>query len=236
MHHELTILTLTAASLGFFHTLLGPDHYIPFVVMAKARKWSCLKTVIVTFLCGIGHVGSSVVLGLAGVALGIAVSRLEGFEAIRGSWAGWFLSAFGLVYSCYGIRQVFKNKPHTHLHDHGDGQSHFHRHTHQAEHAHPHAVEGRFEYTPWILFVIFIFGPCEPLIPLVMYPAAQHHFFAVVMLTAVFSAVTLATMLAVVLVGVFGLNFISLKRFERFGHALAGMAILICGVAVQCGL
>lgn len=60
MSQELTILTITAASIGLFHTLLGPDHYLPFIVMAKAGKWSLFKTAWVTFLCGIGHVGSSI--------------------------------------------------------------------------------------------------------------------------------------------------------------------------------
>jgi nickel/cobalt exporter len=79
MSQELTILTITAVSMGFFHTLFGPDHYIPFIVMAKARKWSLIKTSCITFLCGVGHIGSSVLLGMIGVALGIAVTKLAFF-------------------------------------------------------------------------------------------------------------------------------------------------------------
>jgi len=33
MSNELMILLVTAASIGFFHTLLGPDHYLPFIVI-----------------------------------------------------------------------------------------------------------------------------------------------------------------------------------------------------------
>ena len=54
--HELTVVTITAASIGLFHTLLGPDHYLPFIVMAQARKWSLVKTTCITALCGAGHV------------------------------------------------------------------------------------------------------------------------------------------------------------------------------------
>jgi hypothetical protein len=64
---ELKALVITAASLGFFHTLLGPDHYLPFIMMSWARGWSGLKTGLITFLCGLGHICSSVVLGLIGV-------------------------------------------------------------------------------------------------------------------------------------------------------------------------
>jgi len=37
MSHDLAILTITAASLGLVHTLLGPDHYLPFVVLPFAH-------------------------------------------------------------------------------------------------------------------------------------------------------------------------------------------------------
>ena len=60
MNSQIFILSLTAASIALIHTIFGPDHYLPFVVLSKARKWSNLKTVWITILCGIGHVGSSV--------------------------------------------------------------------------------------------------------------------------------------------------------------------------------
>jgi hypothetical protein len=49
MNQELGILLITAVSIEFFHTLFGPDHYVPFIAMSKARNWSTLKT---TILCG----------------------------------------------------------------------------------------------------------------------------------------------------------------------------------------
>ncbi|MFC1674536.1 hypothetical protein ACFL1K_01385 [Candidatus Omnitrophota bacterium] len=42
MPKEMVILTGTALSIGFLHTLFGPDHYLPFIVMSKARQWSML--------------------------------------------------------------------------------------------------------------------------------------------------------------------------------------------------
>ena len=40
--------SILGASLGFVHTVLGPDHYIPFIFMAKARKWTMRKTSLIT--------------------------------------------------------------------------------------------------------------------------------------------------------------------------------------------
>jgi hypothetical protein len=71
---ELNALIVAAASIGFFHTLLGPDHYVPFAMMSWSRKWSWSKTALITLLCGLGHIAGSVILGLVGVSLGWLLS------------------------------------------------------------------------------------------------------------------------------------------------------------------
>jgi len=233
MSQEIILLAITAASIGFFHTLFGPDHYVPFIVMGKSRRWSMPRTALITLLCGIGHVGSSVVLGLLGIALGAVVGKLEVFESMRGEWAAWALIAFGLMYFVYGVRQAVRNKPHTHRHLHGDGSAHVHEHVHQEVHAHVHGEPVLAQPVPWALFVIFILGPCEPLIPILMYPAAQQSVSGMIYVAAIFSLVTVTTMLGIVLLGVYGLSFVPMRRMARFSHAMAGLAILLCGCAIQ---
>jgi nickel/cobalt transporter (NicO) family protein len=233
MPSGLTVLLIAAASIGFFHTLFGPDHYLPFIVMSKARKWSLTKTALITILCGIGHIGSSVVLGLVGIAMGIAVNKLELVESFRGNLAAWALIAFGLVYFVWGLRRAFRNKPHHHIHAHIDGGTHMHAHIHTEEHLHIHQKEGVVNITPWILFTIFLFGPCEPLVPILMYPAAQDSVYGLVLVTIVFGSVTILTMLSVVLATTLGVTFLPMKHVERYSHALAGAAIFLCGIAIQ---
>ena len=233
MSPELTILAGTAAFLGFFHTLTGPDHYLPFIVMAKARKWPLVKTVWITLLCGMGHVGSSVVLGLIGVALGTAVTNLTNIESFRGNLAAWALIAFGLVYFIWGMRRAWKNQPHEHIHFHTNGHPHTHVHVHTEEHAHIHETEKAGSITPWVLFTIFVFGPCEPLIPILMYPAAKENTSGLVLVTLIFGAATILTMLSIVVLSSWGLSRFPLKKAERFTHALAGAAICLCGLAIQ---
>ncbi|MFH1784610.1 MAG: sulfite exporter TauE/SafE family protein [bacterium] len=233
MTGELKLLTLTAASIGFFHTLMGPDHYLPFIVMAKARQWSMMKTTLITVLCGLGHVLSSIVLGLIGVMLGVAVTRLEIIESFRGNIAAWALIAFGLIYFIWGLRQAWRGKSHMHIHNHGEEDAHNHEHNHTNAHIHVHDSQKSQSITPWVLFVIFVFGPCEPLIPILMYPAAKSSLFGVIWVSAVFSSITIITMLGVVLAGTLGVNFIPFKRLERYTHALAGAAISLSGMAIQ---
>jgi nickel/cobalt exporter len=235
LSQELKALTLTAASIGFLHTLLGPDHYLPFIMMSWARKWSAAKTVVITLVCALGHIGSSVVLGLVGVALGLAVAGLEGVESLRGNLAAWLLIAFGLAYFIWGLRLVYRSKPHQHAHPHlqDAAHPHLHPHTHLGEHTHVHDLDTAKTLTPWVLFVIFVFGPCEPLIPLLMYPAAQTGFLDLLIVTAVFGSVTAATMLAAVLLGRAGVDFLPIRKVQRYSHALAGASILLCGLAIQ---
>ena len=90
--------------------------------------------------------------------------------------------------------------------------------------------------TPWLLFLIFIFGPCEPLIPLLMYPAAKANLMVSVLVATVFGVVTLATMLSMVVAGYFGLARLASEALDRYAHAACGGAIAMCGAAVCLGL
>jgi ABC-type nickel/cobalt efflux system permease component RcnA len=231
---ENNAILLTAASLGFLHTVLGPDHYIPFVALSKARCWSRTRTAVVTFLCGVGHVGSSVLIGLAGIALGTSVSRLQWFEGLRGDTAGWLLLSFGLAYMLWGIKKAIRGEKHFHLHSHDSGAPHSHEHPHKTDHAHIHG--DATSVTPWALFIIFVFGPCEPLIPVLMYPALKGGIGQAMAAAAVFSVATISTMMVSVFLLLRGIRFFPVERMERYAHALAGFAIFACGIAVKAGL
>jgi len=266
MTADLGALCAAAVTIGFFHTLYGPDHYLPFVAMSRVGGWSLRKTIWVTLACGVGHVASSVVLGFIGIAFGIVVLQLETLEGLRGDVAGWLLVAFGLTYLSWGLVQAVRNRPHTHLHVHFDGTVHTHQHVHQETHLHVHApvaaesatvnpyeapaapvepiapearaadLPGKRSLTPWVLLTIFVFGPCEPLIPLLMYPAAKANALGVVCVTLLFGLTTLATMTGMVVLMCAGAGAVRFERFHRYSHALAGLVVTSCGVAIKLGL
>jgi sulfite exporter TauE/SafE len=229
--NSMTILLATAVSAGFIHTLLGPDHYIPFIVMSKARNWSLRQTLFTTVYCGLGHVGSSILIGFAGIALGYGISRIEGFETVRGSLAGWAFFIFGFAYMVWGIFKAIKNKPHVHVHFHSDGKAHEHEHTHHTEHVHVHQKSAQL-LTPWVLFIIFVLGPCEILIPLVMIPAANHDTNGIVAVSLLFSITTVLTMCTAVTVGYYGLKVLPTAKIDRFMHVIAGATICLSGFAM----
>lgn len=243
MDANLPLLLWTAASIGLIHTLLGPDHYVPFVALARSRQWTLRRALGVTAVCGVGHVLGSIALGALGIAFGWALGHLVKIEELRGALAGWLLIGFGLAYTVWGIRRGLRNAPHTHLHAHPDGELHRHPHDHQGGHAHAHQAPAeeadrrlslaRRWLGPWTVFVIFVLGPCEPLIPLLMVPAAAGGWGGVALVALVFSIATIATMLAAVAVGALGLSRLPAASAERWSHALAGAAILACGLAIE---
>ena len=232
MSPEIAVLCGTAASVGFIHTLFGPDHYLPFIVMSRARGWSPARTAVITLLCGLGHVLGSVVLGLLGVAAGIALARLEILEGVRGSVAAWLLVGFGFAYFVWGVRRAIRNRPHSHVHAHDGSTVHTHKHAHVSQHSHVHEKQGR-NLTPWVLFTIFVFGPCEPLIPILMYPAAKSSMPGMILVTSVFAIMTIGTMLSIVMLSAWGISFVRLGRVERYAHALAGATVCASGLAIQ---
>jgi ABC-type nickel/cobalt efflux system permease component RcnA len=231
----LPLLAASAVAVGVVHTALGPDHYLPFIALARARRWSTIRTATITTLCGLAHVGSSLLLGLGGVALGSALFHLERVEAMRGDIAAWLMLGFGFAYAAWGVRQALRAGTHSHAHVHHDGAAHTHTHDHHREHLHPHVDQGR-STTAWALFLVCAFGPCEPLIPLLFYPAATGGIGQVAAVVLAFAVATLATMLALVFAGLALDPRRAFPRLARWEHALAGLVVALCGAAMTAGL
>jgi len=225
---ELNILLTTAITIAFIHTLIGIDHYIPFIVLSRANNWSMKKTMFIVLVCGIGHVLASIILGFVGIALSAGVTSLVEIENIRGELATYFLIAFGIAYTIYGIRCVIKNKTHTHITP--DGLTIMHAHSKTSEH-HEHSKHAKKKMNVfWGLFIFLVLGPCEPLIPILMYPAAMHNTFALISVVVLFSVCTIGTMLLMTFLGIKGIRLVKMDKLERYSHFLAGFSILLCGI------
>src|SRR3989338_7970311 len=166
------ILLASTLSIAFVHAL-APDHWMPFAVIGKAKKWSKMKLIFVPFVSGIGHVGSSLRLGSIGILLGFSLSKVTAVERERGEIALWLLIGFGIAYTIWGLKKA-------------------------RDYKHEHISEEKLKsktITLWTLFAIFVLGPCEPLIPL-MFLATDYGWHAIFLTSFVFSAVTVFMMLA----------------------------------------
>ncbi|MBI1953748.1 MAG: hypothetical protein HYS41_06475 [Candidatus Omnitrophica bacterium] len=203
------VLLLSAVSVAFFHAL-APDHWLPFVALAQNSRWPMRRLALITTLAGAGHVLSSLAIGMLGLWAGWALHRLEGTEAWRGSVAVWLLVGFGVAYALWGLKH--------------------------AQHPHPHlsvkdAVKLYAARRAWILMAVLVFGPCEPLIPL-MFLSYQRGTGAVGMVCAAFSLVTVAMVVGQSCLSYAGLRLFRPAWMERYAHVLAGAAIAATGLAV----
>jgi nickel/cobalt exporter len=199
-------------TIGFIHTIAGPDHYLPFVALSKSRNWSMVKTLNIVIIGGLAHVLSSVVIGFIGIGAGIGLSKLELFEGFRGNIAAWLLFSFGVAYTAWALFRLIRRKGnvHSHLEDKND----------------------RRQLTIWIIILIFLFGPCEPLIPILMYPAAEHNYAAVGIVALVFAIATIGTMLISVTVLLKGFTLVKMSSLHKYQHVIAGLAIMLCGAGI----
>lgn len=236
------MITLTTAIfLGFFHTLIGPDHYLPFIVIGRARNWSLTKTIFLTTACGLGHVLSSVFLGYLGALAGLSLEKVMHWETTRGDWAGWSLFLFGVGYLIWGIWKAFSKREHTHYHLHETGEFHSHPHTHtkinvSSIHSHSHPVSNSAkswnELSPWILMIIFVLGPCEPLIPLFFAEAVAGQWSHLLIVSLGYGIATIATMILIVAISWYGLHQLKFGKLEKFTHVFAGSALSIAGAGM----
>ncbi|NKI26940.1 hypothetical protein HCG49_10235 [Arenibacter sp. 6A1] len=229
MEPDLNALLIAAISISVLHTLTGPDHYIPFIAIGKAKKWSLRRTLFWTVICGTGHVLSSVLLGLGGVALGFSLSKLGWFEEVRGGLAAWALFIFGFVFLMIGLYQAYRNKTHKHFDVYESGDVYVYEHKHNQG---PVMPTERKKVTPWVLLIIFLLGPCEPMIPLLTYPAILNSTSGIILITTVFLFFTLLMMVIMVVLGYYGYSLIKTEFLEKYMTAIAGATILICGAGM----
>lgn len=203
------VLIVSAASVAFFHAL-APDHWLPFVALAKASHWNMQRLGWIAFWAGVGHVLSSLLLGLLGLWLGLAVQHVQGLDVWRGNIGIGLLIGFGVAYALWGLKHAQHHHPHVSVQE---------------------AVKLYAVRRMWMLFAIIVFGPCEPLIPL-MFVASKHGMPTVWAISLVFSAVTVGMVVGQSLLSYAGVRLIAATWMERYAHALAGLVIVLTAVFV----
>ena len=202
-------LLAASVSVAFFHAL-APDHWLPFVALAKGSHWNMRRLGVITAVAGLGHVASSLLLGMIGLWAGWAVHRLEGTEAWRGSVAIWLLIGFGVAYALWGLKHAQHHHPHVSVQD---------------------VAKAYAARRAWMVFAILVFGPCEPLIPL-MFLAYQYGFVAVVLVSLSFSLITVGLIVGQSCLGYAGVRVIHAPWVERYAHAIGGLVIILVAVFV----
>lgn len=213
-------LMVTAATVGALHSL-GPDHWVPFAALARARNWTPLRTARLAMICGAGHVTVSALLGVLAVVLGR--ETVEAFGTSLHDSAPLLLIAFGLVYMLLALWRISRSRLMHHV-DHIEGVEHHHGHGHR------HHDHGK-PLTEWGLFVLFCCDPCIALIPMIV-AASTVGWGAIGGVILVYEIATIAAIVVLVQTAHAGARRLRLGWIDRYGDAVAGAVIVLLGTAV----
>jgi putative Mn2+ efflux pump MntP len=226
-------LLFTSIVTALVHTLI-PDHWLPFVLIGRARGWSVQATAAISGLSALIHAAVSVALGGVALALGLSASAAIG-ETMEFA-SGIMLIAFGTIYAVWAWRKGGHFHPGgRRVHGENDlgctgveGPS-------NPEHLHYHADQEliRGEGVRGGLWLALIVGlnPCVLVLPVVLASAVQGSgtFAAVV---AAYSVTAVVTMVVLSTLGVMVGRQIRLPGLARHMEAVSGLVIAATGAIV----
>lgn len=201
------LLALSAAFVGFVHSL-SPGHWLPVVLIVKARKWDLAQATFGAFVAAAGHIVVSVGLGLVGLLIGKSFfgSHLHELEEN----AGMILIIFGIAYALYSRVQ--------------------HRHCHGHEHHGPDPKKGR--KAPYLFLFSLGFSPCFAVLPVF---ATAIGMGAGILITCMvfFSLGVLFALIGGSLLVSQGLVKLDHPIFEHHGDLITGLGVAVMGVILM---
>lgn len=196
-------IAATGFAVAFLHAAL-PTHWLPFVLVGRAQKWSTGRTLGVTLLAGLGHVGLTIALGLALVVAGLALEpRLGGLF----HWVvGGLMVAVGLFYIVRG------------------------RHSHAVPEAGRRAYASD-RAAIIALVTLLTLSPCEAFLPYYL-AGMEHGWQAFLVLSLVLMVATAAGMLIFTSLSLAGFKRLGMQWVERYEETILGAALVLVGLAV----
>jgi len=228
-----SLLLLTAASTAALHTLI-PDHWLPFVLVGRARGWSSRRTAAVSGLSAIVHTLLSAGLGIAALAIGQTAARAVGAGLARAS--GVLLVLFGAAYAVWAWRKGGHFHPGGALLHRPDEASRCdgREGVVSEEHLHYHADDAwiRADATKGAAALALIVGlnPCVLVLP-IMVATAEQGTAAVVLVTLAYSLTTIALMVGLSVAGVAGARRLPVPAVARHMETASGVLIALVGAA-----
>ena len=223
------LVYLTAAGgTAALHALI-PDHWLPFVLMGRARRWSTAKTLALASAGGGLHVLLAVGLGLVTFRLGkggaeAVAHRIGETLEVLSSGA---LALFGFV---YGALSWLRERRHHPAHDAADKEGP----SAVSRHHHGHLLERWFhgDLTGLTLVLVIGVSPCALAFPILLASAASLGSGGVLMVATGFGLVTMATTLAITLVGSLSASKLEFPFLTRYGDLISGVLIGLVGLVL----
>jgi len=228
----------TGFAVSFVHSIL-PTHWLPFVLAARAQKWTTSKTLGITALASGGHTLFTIALGIVVLGLGVTVQK----------WTGQiFPWVAGFALACFGAYYLLRPAGGHHHHSHGDGHDHGHAHDHSHGHHHPHVDEQAHPHVLSIyrpqarapktdravvagLLAMLTFSPCEAFLPVYL-SGVSYGWAGFAILSIVLLIGCLAGMLAFTALGLIGAQQLQMDVLEQYEDRIVGALLMALAVLV----
>jgi len=110
------LLVGAVAAVGVLHTIV-PDHWVPIALIARQRGWSRSETARASFQAGVGHVMSTLLIGVVVWIAGVAFATR--FGNIVDTATSVALIGFGSWIALGALREMHDGDRHSHAHSHG---------------------------------------------------------------------------------------------------------------------
>ncbi|MGH7018887.1 MAG: hypothetical protein ACREEY_03345 [Brevundimonas sp.] len=194
---------------AFLHAAL-PTHWLPFVLVGRAQRWSLMRVITVAVTAGLAHIASTAIVGSLIVAAGLALN----------AWIGGLLphlsAALLFIFGAFYLARASLQKPIT-----ATGP--------EAEVPEP-AVSNRAAF--WGLVLMMAVTPGEVLLPIYL-SSATEGVGALALLTLAFAAGTVLGMTLLAALASAGYSILRLERWARYEGAILGVALILIGFLVM---
>lgn len=194
---------------AFLHAAL-PTHWLPFVLVGRAQRWTLGRTLGAAVAAGLAHIASTAVVGGLIVMAGLALNRWV--EGLLPHLSAALLFLFGAFY----LARATLIRPAA------------------AEDASSQApapvVSNAAAF--WGLVAVMAVQPGEVLLPIYLSTASEG-ISALMLLTLSFAAGTVAGMVLLTTLARAGASILRLERWARYEGAVLGLALIGLGLLVM---
>jgi putative Mn2+ efflux pump MntP len=198
------MVTLITGSLilSVLHALI-PNHWLPVLAISRKENWTLSQTTSVTFISGLSHALSTVLIGIVIGMLGVTLAEhIENFTHLV---APIILISLGIFY----IYQHHRHK-------------HFHLHAHPKPSSRNKIVLG--------LVVAMFFSPCFE-IEAYFLMAGAHGWEQVALLAVLYTVVTVTGMVVWIRLAFKGLFRLNWHALEHNAGIITGVTLIVTGIA-----
>ena len=188
--------------LSILHALI-PNHWLPVLAISRKENWSIGQTTSVTFITGLSHALSTVLIGVVIGVVGVTLA--EHIESFAHLVAPLILILLGLFY-------VYQH----------------HRHKHFHLHPQPKSISKRRVVVG--LVVAMFFSPCFE-IEAYFLMAGAHGWEQVTLLAVLYTVVTVTGMVVWVRLAYKGLFKLNWHALEHNAGIITGVTLIVTGLA-----